>query len=239
MTSKLRCLLLDDELLGLQYLKMLCEKIPGLEVVKAFDNPLHFLEEEAALNYDFVFLDIEMPQMNGLDLAHKIPHKKFVFLTAYKQFALDAFDLDAVDYLTKPVKQERLQQAVDKIRLHLFPEIKHVTRLHLQADRGKVFLDIDRILYLAVSELDSRDKLLVYADLSSLTLKNITLPNLLELLPDHLFCRINKQVLVALQYVGEFSSTEVQMNKINKDGKAIKFALSELYRKDFIRMIGR
>lgn len=75
MNTKLKCLLLDDELPGLTYLKMLCEQIPDLEVVRAFDNPVKFLEEVKNLDFDFCILDIEMPEMNCLQIANLLNGK--------------------------------------------------------------------------------------------------------------------------------------------------------------------
>ncbi|HEU4496041.1 MAG TPA: response regulator, partial [Flavobacterium sp.] len=104
MDTKLRCLLLDDELPGLAYLKMLCEQIPELEVVKAFDSPEKLLAEIKAIDFDLLITDIEMPAIDGLSLAGLLKHKMVIFTTAYKEYAADAFDIEAVDYITKPVK---------------------------------------------------------------------------------------------------------------------------------------
>jgi two-component SAPR family response regulator len=107
-------LLLDDELVGLTYLKMLCEQIPEVDVVKAFNHPEVFLAEVPKLEFDLCILDIEMPGMNGLQIANLLNGKPVIFTTAYKEYAAEAFDLNAVDYVRKPVKKERLQQALLK-----------------------------------------------------------------------------------------------------------------------------
>ena len=114
MNTKLRCLLLDDELPGLTYLKMLCEQLPELEVVRSFNSPKKLLEELPSLEFDLCILDIEMPEMNGLQVANLLGNKPVIFTTAYKEYAADAFDVNAIDYITKPVKKERLQQAITK-----------------------------------------------------------------------------------------------------------------------------
>src|SRR5690606_6558733 len=85
--KKLKCLLLDDELPGLAYLKMLCEQIPQLEVVKAFNHPQSFLEELPALEFDLCILDVQMPGMNGLQVANLLQGKPVIFATAYKDYA--------------------------------------------------------------------------------------------------------------------------------------------------------
>jgi two-component SAPR family response regulator len=105
---------LDDELPGLTYLRRLCEQIPELEVVKAFDNPLKLIESLKDLEFDLCILDIEMPYKNGLEVAIALQHKPVIFTTAYKEYAADAFDLNAVDYIRKPIDKTRLESAVKK-----------------------------------------------------------------------------------------------------------------------------
>lgn len=110
----MKCVLVDDELPGLKYLKLMCEQIADVEIVKAFNNPAKFLNESKDLDYDFCILDIAMPEINGLQLAELIKEKPIIFVTAYKDFAAEAFDLDAVDYIRKPIQKERLEKAIKK-----------------------------------------------------------------------------------------------------------------------------
>ena len=97
MNTKIKCLLLDDELPGLTYLKMICEQVPGVEVVRAFNDPLKFIAESEQLDFDLCILDIEMPQMSGLEVARLLAGKPVIFTTAYKEYAAEAFDLNAID----------------------------------------------------------------------------------------------------------------------------------------------
>ena len=101
LSTKLKCLLLDDELPGLTYLKMLCEQIIDIEVVKTFNDPVLLLNEQSFLDYDFCIMDIEMPSMNGLQVANLLNGKPVIFTTAYKEYAVEAFDLNAIDYVQK------------------------------------------------------------------------------------------------------------------------------------------
>ena len=81
------------------YLKMLCEGLPTLEVVKAFNSPVTFLAEAPNLQFDLCIMDIEMPGMNGLEVAQMLGGKPIIFTTAYKEYAAEAYDLDVVDYV--------------------------------------------------------------------------------------------------------------------------------------------
>ena len=158
MNTKLRCLLLDDELPGLTYLKMLCEQLPELEVVKAFNSPDIFLKEVPNLDFDLCILDIEMPAMNGLHVANLLQGKPVIFVTAYKEFAAEAFDLDAIDYVRKPVKKERLQQAIQKASSRISKSSSVKNFIQLNTDKGKALLFFDQVGYIKTSDSDSRDK---------------------------------------------------------------------------------
>lgn len=119
----LRVILVDDEALSIKRLKSLlisCE-IQPLYIVGEFTNPLEALSNIAELQPDIVFLDIKMPALNGLELAEKIqaikPEVEIVFLTAYDRYAIDAFNVHAIDYMLKPVRKERLHKTMARLQL--------------------------------------------------------------------------------------------------------------------------
>lgn len=239
MSTKIRCLLLDDELPGLAYLKMMCEQIDELEVVKAFNSPETFLKEQESLEYDLLISDIEMPGMNGLQVADAVKGKAVVFTTAYKNFAVDAFDRNAVDYVVKPVKPERLQQAVQKVMALMERQApKSVSKqIQLNTDKGKALIASDRILCILASDIDSRDKVLLLNDNTRIIAKNASFEKLLEMLPDDEFIRINKRALIAVKHVQYYSHDEITADITMADGKPYTFALSEIYRSDFVRRV--
>lgn len=237
MNTKLRCLLLDDEIPGLTYLKMLCEQLQDLEVVKAFSSPVYFLEELPKLEFDCCILDIEMPEMNGLQVASLLKGKPVIFTTAYKEYAAEAFDLDAVDYVRKPVKKERLQQAVDKVKHRLESKSQGARFLQLNTDKGKALIYFDQLLHIKAAEVDSRDKWALLADRSSVTLKNISFEKLQELLPKEDFVRINKKEMISLKVVQTFSFDEITTKITTTSGALLKVVLSDTYRKEFIQRV--
>lgn len=237
MNTKLRCLLLDDELPGLTYLKMLCEQLPELEVVKAFNSPDIFLKEVPNLDFDLCILDIEMPAMNGLHVANLLQGKPVIFVTAYKEFAAEAFDLDAIDYVRKPVKKERLQQAIQKATSRINKSSSAKNFVQLNTDKGKALLFFDQVGYIKTSDSDSRDKTVQLLDGTILTLKNISFEKLLEVLPSDQFSRINKKELVAIKSVHFFSHDEITTSIPQPSGKPLVLTLSESYRQEFIGKI--
>ena len=239
MNTKIKCLLLDDELPGLTYLKMLCEQIPELEVVKAFNNPEIFLSEIPHLDFDFCILDIEMPQMDGLQVANLLNGKPVIFTTAYKEYAAEAFDLDAIDYVRKPVKMERLQQAVQKVIQRLSKSSPNISFMQLNTDKGKAIIHFDQLLYIKSADLDSRDKIAYLSDGRNLTLKNIAFEKLQDILPHAEFCRVNKKELIAMKAVQVFSFDEVTITVFNADKieKELTLTLGEVYKNDFIKRV--
>lgn len=111
-----RVMLVDDEESALDYLDMLLNEMEGVRVVGKFINPLRMLEQFASAKADVVLLDIQMPGIQGVDLAARLrrlhPHVRIVFTTAYSDYAIAAFEMDAMDYLLKPFTKERLHLAL-------------------------------------------------------------------------------------------------------------------------------
>ncbi len=231
-------MLLDDELPGLTYLKMLCEQIPELEVVKAFNNPEVFLKEIDSLEFDLCILDIEMPGMSGLSVAKLLNGKPVIFTTAYKEYAIDAFDLNAIDYIRKPVQKERLEVAIQKAIIRIEKQLQKVKNfISLNSDKGRVSLYFDQLLYVTISEFDSRDKLAILENGSKFVLKNISFEKLLLDLPKSKFCRINKKDVIALKIVQHYTADEVTTGIQLPSGKSLTLPLSEVYRSEFIEKI--
>ncbi|WP_165021721.1 LytR/AlgR family response regulator transcription factor [Dysgonomonas sp. ZJ279] len=234
MNTKLKCLILDDELPGLTYLKLLCEQFSEVEVVKAFNDPQVFLEEIHLLEFDVCILDIEMGGMNGLQIANLLKDKAIIFVTAYKEYAAEAFDLNAVDYVRKPIQRDRLKQAIDKAIERVEKARQEKTFVQLNSEKGKALLYFDQINYITISDTDSRDKMVHLSDGKILILKNISFDKLLDLLPDNLFCRINKKEIIALRIIQYFSYDEIITSIIHNE-TPIHFFLSDIYRIDFMK----
>ncbi len=111
----MNCIILDDEPLAREAIEMLINQAGGLNLMGSFNSPeaaADFMESNIV---ELIFLDIQMPGINGIEFARSIPKETFViFTTAYSEFATDSYEVDAIDYLIKPVKLERFQKAVEK-----------------------------------------------------------------------------------------------------------------------------
>lgn len=237
MNTKLRCLLLDDELPGLAYLRLLCEQLAGVEVVKAFNDPVKLLQEHKTLNFDVCILDIEMPALSGISVAQMLKGKPVIFTTAYKEYAAEAFDLEAIDYIRKPVMKDRLEKAINKAIRFLKERNKNPAYIQLNTDKGKAVIFFDQILHITTTEIDSRDKLVLLEDGQEITLKNIGFDKLLQSLPANDFCRINKKDIIAMKAVRFFSQDQIQTNLSYQSQKDLSLTLGENYRKDFLEKI--
>jgi DNA-binding LytR/AlgR family response regulator len=228
---------LDDELPGLMYLKMLCEQLPELDIIKSYNNPERLREDMDKLDFDLCITDIEMPGIDGLTLAQQLQGKLVIFTTAYKDYAAAAFDIEAVDYITKPVTKERLQKAVRKA-LEVFNSPR-LSQPYLQwnTDKGKGMLYYSRIVYIKSSESDSRDKEVLQTDGQTMVLKNINFTTLLQSLPAGQFCRLNKKEVVALTAIQFFSHNEVVLHPTVNAGKGMSLSLSDTYRTAFMEQV--
>lgn len=122
--KKLKCLVVDDEELARVLLKTHIEKIDFLTLVGSTENPIEALQILQNQDVDLLFLDIQMPELSGINVAKIVkPKTEVVFTTAYSQYAIDGFDLNVLDYLLKPITFERFKQAIDKAKEYF--QIQH------------------------------------------------------------------------------------------------------------------
>ncbi|HCO68963.1 MAG TPA: DNA-binding response regulator, partial [Dysgonomonas sp.] len=111
----MKCIIVDDEPIAREGLEVLINKFPELNLMGSFDSADSASDFIKNNSVDLVFLDIEMPGINGLEFARTIPKETLViFITAYSEYALDSYEVDALDYLVKPIEQARFKKAVEK-----------------------------------------------------------------------------------------------------------------------------
>ncbi len=223
---------MDDELPGLNYLKMMCLNIPILEVVKTYNRPEKALADSVSLVYDLCFLDMEMPGINGIQLARMLG-KPVIFITAYKEFAAEAFDIDAIDYLVKPINAERFQKAIEKARNYLESNISDTKSL-LNTDQGKTVIDMSRIILVTVGQNDSRDKALLLDNGDSHLIKNYSFAAVKELAKGVPLIQVNKKQMIAVKKIQTYTANQVLLKG---HAHGISVAISSSYRSDFVRIV--
>ncbi|PRB02578.1 two-component system response regulator [Chryseobacterium sp. MYb7] len=235
----IKCVILDDELLAISYLKLLCEQIDNVEVVKAFNDPKVFLNEIDSLDCNLCILDIEMPGMTGLQVAEIISgSKKIIFTTAYKEYAAEAFDLNVVDYVRKPIKKERLIQAFEKAK-ELVENNPKKTFIEWNTNIGKTVIFTEQISYIKTSEIDSRDKDIILSDGTTIVLKNLNFKNLLEMLPAKDFAQVNKKEIIALSCIKVFSTNEIITTIPSEDNTFLKLQIGDAYKNSLMELFGK
>lgn len=207
MNEPVKCVAVDDEPLALDVIAKFCDRIGGLEL-RAFSNPVEGLEFIADKKPEIVFLDIEMEGINGLDIASRLPEGTcFIFTTAYLHYALDGFDLDAVDYLHKPFAFSRFQTAVAKALRRLGREaLKSPGQcIVVKQDYSNISIPLDDILYVEAMEGYSK----IYRLSGEHIVTRQILKNICSMLPEDEFVRIHRSFVVSRSKVRSFTRQEI------------------------------
>lgn len=203
---KIACMVVDDEPLALSLLEEYVRRTPELELRASCVNGADALDVLQRERIDVAFLDIQMPQMNGLELAHRVGDNcKVIFTTAFEQYALEGFRADAVDYLLKPINYEEFRHAVDKVLVwfsHRKEEAqkgdeqsKH-RHLIVKADYKQHVVPFDEIVYVK-GEKDYVRICTKSGELKSL----MSLRSVEDILPEEAFQRVHRSYIVNLDCV--------------------------------------
>lgn len=214
----IRCIAIDDEPIALSIVRQYCERRGGIEL-ETFSSPRAGMARVKELRPDAVFLDIEMNGVSGLELARELPPSCcLVFTTAYAHYALDGFEVNAVDFLHKPYFYDRFERAMQKVerwlRMHDLLQASEATsrRLLLKADYKNVSVAVDTILY--IESFDNYVRVHT-ADGASVSSK-IPLRAVEEQLPPGEFIRIHRSFVVSRNRIEKFSRTEIVLSKCGK-----------------------
>ena len=123
----MKCIIIDDEPLAIDVIQSYCDIVGSVEVLKTFTNAIEAMGFLAENSVDLVFSDIEMPNISGIDLIKSLEGRLpfFIFTTAYPQYALDGFDLNATDYLVKPIPLPRFIKAINRVKNQISSSIKN------------------------------------------------------------------------------------------------------------------
>lgn len=209
--NTIRCIAIDDEPMALLVIEQFCRRRGGLSL-ETFSEPHVGLEAIRRTSPDLVFLDIRMNGINGLDIAHALPKGCcLIFTTAYAQYALDGFDLDAVDFLHKPFAYERFVRAVDKALSRLDARVRSDSAevVTLKQEYSNVVIPVEEILYLEAMENYTK----VYRRNGKYILSRTGLKRAAELLPADRFLRVHKSYVVAMSQVAEYSHAQLHLKE--------------------------
>lgn len=203
--NTLKCMIVDDEPLAVKMLENFVARTEGLELVASFNDPVEALEALDHLEVDLLFLDIQMPDLDGLNLSRQVPPAtRIIFTTAFKQYAYESYEVNALDFLLKPIRYQKFLAAIEKARQWFDRDTAPAditprqTSMFIRVDNMLRQVDFDKILY--VSGL--KDYVNIYLEgerrpvITHLTMKSVE-----EMLPTDRFMRVHRSYIIALDKI--------------------------------------
>ena len=218
MTETLRALIVDDEPTAREILKTHLRAIPFVKVLDAFKNATEALDYLKSNAVDLIFLDINMPGVNGLSFAKLIQKEvKLIFTTAHREYAVEGFELEAIDYLLKPISFDRLLQAVYKCSTSK-AETPQKTQpiqtdfttndfVFVRADRKMIKIDFDQLIY--VESLS--DYIKIHTQAETFVTRE-TISNFESKLPPTEFLRIHRSFIVAASAIKAYTAEHIELH---------------------------
>jgi DNA-binding LytR/AlgR family response regulator len=207
---KLKALIVDDEYPARKELRFLLQEFPQVEIVGEATNASEAIQLINALDYSVIFLDINMPGITGLELSEQLKNRpqkpSVVFVTAHEEYALEAFGVDAVDYLLKPVSRERMQEAILKVekmidKTNVVPSDKAETNLEIipVEHQGKTIL----LKHMDIIFINAQSDYCVFKTFDKRYFSRFTLKELNTRLNENIFYRCHRSYLVNIKKVTE------------------------------------
>ena len=236
--KKVRCLIVDDEPPALEVLRNYINSVSFIELAGLCNNAVEALNILSREKVDLLFLDIQMPQLLGTDLVRSLNNPpKVIFTTAYRKFAVEGFELNAVDYLLKPISFERFLKSVNKVLNISLPTSSHNLIVNtdfssnreqfiiFHADRKKYKVAVDDILYIE----SMKDYIKVVTTNNTIVTKQ-SISSLEENLPERQFIRIHRSFIVSINKIKSYSSELITLGKV-------ELPISRTYRRDVERIL--
>ncbi|WP_158977799.1 LytTR family DNA-binding domain-containing protein [Cellulophaga sp. L1A9] len=240
----MKCIIIDDEPLAIDIITDYCSKLDFIEVVGTFTNPLDAISVLNDKKVDLLFCDIQMPQISGIDFIASLDNKPlFIFTTAYSQYAVEGFELNAVDYLVKPIPYHRFIKAISRAKEQLSKKEKpmegNVFSSHGETNESKKFIFVKAEYESIKINLDDIEYVQGLKDYLKIHITNtnktvLTLMNfkeILDKLPSNQFLRVHKSFVVNVNFI-----KTVQRNRIVINDTRIP--IGESYKAEFFSVLG-
>jgi two-component system LytT family response regulator len=226
----LKCVAIDDEPLALELIKTYVKRFPSLTLVGSFEDAISGAEFLNQNTVDLLFLDVNMPDITGVELARSLTNSPMIiFTTAYRNYAFESYELQAIDYLLKPIDFNRFTTAVEKaIDFHSYKTVPQETNaeaaIYVYSEYKMVKIWLKDITYIE----SMGDYLKIYQEQTEKPLLTLTtMKKILEKLPEHQFARIHRGFIVALDKIRSIHGKKVQLAQI-------ELPIGDAY-KDFIQ----
>jgi two-component system LytT family response regulator len=213
----LNCVVIDDHRLERMLLEEYISKYSYLKIAASFQNPVESLDFIRQGNTDLLFIDVDMPLMSGIELLKSLScPPPCIFVTVHPEYAIDAFDIQAIDYLLKPVNPDRLDKAIHRT-LELFEIKDKATQYSLRLEKDFLMIkEGTTVSKVYMHEIIYLEALTNYTKIVTGTRNYITLNNLknfLDELPKEKFLRIHRSYAVAIDKIKKFSGSDLQIEK--------------------------
>lgn len=218
----INCLLVDDEPLAIDVIASYLDKVSGFRVVAKCKNALEAFEVLQKAEIDLIFLDIQMPQLNGIEFVKTLTNPpKIIFTTAYRDYAIEGFELDAIDYLLKPVSFGRFMKAINKIQRKPIienivpPESVTTTSntepfLYIKMEKRILKVYLDKIIHIE----SQKDYVRIVMENEDDVVTKQKISYLEQRLPSGQFLRIHRSYIVAVNKITAFSSINIEIDEI-------------------------
>ena len=197
------CIIVDDEPLAVRLLESYVEKTPDLELMASFTDSINAINAIKTQKPDLIFLDIQMPNIDGMELAHSLPEEtRVIFTTAFKEYAFESYEVNALDFLLKPIRYNKFLAAVEKARkLHQQPSAlqpQQPNTIFIRVDNEWRNVTIDQITYVN----GMKDYVMFYLDNEPKPLvTHLTMKAVEEMLPKEKFLRVHRSYIVAVDKI--------------------------------------
>lgn len=210
------CLIVDDEPIAIRVLKKHLTEFKNLQLAGECNNAIEAMELLARTKIDLIFLDIQMPQITGIDFLKSLSNPpKVIFTTAYRDYAIDAFDLDVIDYLLKPISLLRFSKAINRFYQRMQETGETALPTTSPATKAFLFLKVDKKLHkVALSDIiyieSFGDYQIVHLEQARLTVKE-RISQLEEQLQSDLFMRVHRSFIVSIDKITALLPGQVEL----------------------------
>ncbi|MDG3583460.1 MULTISPECIES: LytR/AlgR family response regulator transcription factor [Galbibacter] len=226
----IKCLIIDDEPLAVDVIKSYIEEFKNMEIVGAFNNPINALQVLENQEIDVIFLDINMPKMNGLEFLRNLKeHPLVIVTTAYREYAIESYELEVLDYLVKPIPFNRFLKSMNKLtaRLMVLNGIKQTVdfdqdpHVFLKVDKKLIKIFLHDILY-----IESLKDYIKLHSREGTYISHKSLSSISEELPSENFIRVHKSYTIAIDKVKSIEGNliEIENKKIPIGRNYAKYA---------------
>ena len=235
--KRITCIVIDDEPLAIKLIESYVKRIDFVELLGSYSDPVQALSAIKDSKPDFIFLDIQMPDIDGMELARLVPHKtKIVFTTAFKEYAFESYDVAAIDFLLKPIRYDKILRACEKVKERLYGShtedsdvsvVRGSKEIYVRAEGEIKRLETDKILYVEGMKDYVRFFLVGARPLTT----HMTLKSAESLLPSNTFMRVSRSHIVALPHI-----RAIDRNLCLYIGDAV-IRVTDIYREVFERYL--